>query len=131
MPEVIDRQECLSHRQDYPSQGELVYRTDGFAAASVDLSSFILYPSSFALHPAFPNPFNAYVTLKYDIPAQTHVTMKVFDLSGREVAVLVDGIVTAGQYQAAWDARLAASGVYICWMDAGGFSESVKLVLTR
>jgi len=134
IPKTIDRQECLSHWQNGSSDRQecLSWQVELSTARTASLPRrSIFHPSSFALYPAFPNPFNSYVTLKYELPAQTRITLRVFDLSGREVAMLTDGIVTAGQHQAAWDASCAASGVYVCRMEAGGVSASVKLVLTR
>jgi hypothetical protein len=88
-------------------------------------------PISFALHQNYPNPFNPSTTIRYDVPTNTHVRLTIFDIMGREIARLVDDLKESGAYEAHWDATNVASGVYICRIDAGVFSESVKLVLLR
>ena len=62
-------------------------------------------PEAFQLEQNFPNPFNPTTIIPFQIDAATHVTLKVFDITGREVATLVDQQMEAGQYQATWDSR--------------------------
>jgi len=83
------------------------------------------------LHPIYPNPFNAKATITYDLPATSHVTLKMFDVLGREVAVLKDGMQDAGRYQMAFDGENLASGVYLYRLQAGNFVETRKMVLMR
>jgi hypothetical protein len=88
-------------------------------------------PATFALHSAYPNPFNPRVTLNYDLPQNSRVTLEVFDLMGRKVATLVDGEIAAGTHQLNWDASHLASGMYLLRMEAGSFQATQKLVLLK
>ena len=92
--------------------------------------SFIPHPSSFILLPSYPNPFNSSTSISYQIPDASHVTLKIFNISGREVTTLISGTVKAGNHQTIWNAN-APSGIYICRLNAGGLARSVKLALCR
>ena len=69
-------------------------------------------PASFALRQNYPNPFNPTTTIGYEIPASGYVNLRVFDVLGREVAVLVDGERQAGTYSVPFDGGHLASGIY-------------------
>ncbi len=94
-------------------------------------------PSDYALHSAFPNPFNPSTTIKYALPENSNVTLVVYDVLGREVAQLVNGTREAGYHSATWDASGVSSGVYFARFAATDVNGSIrlnkvtKLVLTR
>ena len=88
-------------------------------------------PKVFALYQNFPNPFNPATTIRYDVPKATHVTIKVYDILGREVAVLVDKDQTAAAHSILWNAKEFASGVYMYRIIAGDFVSVRKLVLMK
>ncbi len=83
-------------------------------------------PEAFALHPVFPNPFNSTANISYDLKTDADVSLRLFDLSGREVAHLVDCQQAAGKYSLVWNADGAASGVYMVLFKASG-SESFEI----
>jgi uncharacterized repeat protein (TIGR01451 family) len=95
-------------------------------------------PSSYALFQNFPNPFNASTHIRYSVgavsgqqAAASIVEMKVYDLLGREVAVLVDGPQAAGTYDVQFDGNRLASGVYFYRLRAGAFVQTQKMVLVK
>ena len=93
-------------------------------------------PTSFALMQNYPNPFTDQTTICYDLPTDTRVSIKVYNVAGQLVRCLVDDFVEAGSHQIVWDGRdLAgnplASGVYIYRLDAEGFSSARRMVLCR
>ncbi len=88
-------------------------------------------PKSFSLSSPFPNPFNSTTTIGYSVPVAGNVSLAVFDISGREVARLVDGAKPAGTHEAVWTADGLASGVYVVKLDAGGVVAREKVVLVR
>ncbi|NQT34684.1 T9SS type A sorting domain-containing protein, partial [bacterium] len=92
---------------------------------------FILHPSSFILYPPHPNPFNSTTTIRYNIEHEAFITLKLYDLTGREVASLVNERQSAGNYQMIWNAEGMPSGVYICRLEASGKRHSTKVVLMR
>jgi hypothetical protein len=93
-------------------------------------SDFILHPSSFILS-AYPNPFNSTTTITYYLPKASPISVRIYDLSGRRVATLVNGYVKAGQHTALWDAGAAAAGVYVVRMEAGQFGQSRWVTLVK
>jgi len=87
-------------------------------------------PQQYSLS-AFPNPFNPSTTMVYDLPKAGRVGLRVFDLLGREVAVLTDGFVEAGTHRVTFDGSALASGIYFARLDAGAFSQTKKLMLLK
>jgi len=93
-------------------------------------------PAGYALHQNHPNPFNAGTEIRYRLPREERVSLRIYNTLGQEVRVLVDRAVPAGEHAIHWDGRdgsgsPAASGLYFCRLQAGGFSETVKMVLMR
>ncbi len=88
-------------------------------------------PSSLSLGQNFPNPFNPTTTITLQLPLTTHVSLKVYDLLGREVATLVNEELTPGTYQQTFDAAGLGSGIYFYRLTAGNHSVTKKLVLLR
>lgn len=86
---------------------------------------------AFELQANYPNPFNPNTTISYRLPTRSHVTLKVFDISGKEIAALVNGVEEPGYKSVRWDAVNMASGVYFYRLQAGDFIASKKLLLLR
>jgi hypothetical protein len=86
---------------------------------------------SYELFQNYPNPFNPTTTINYDLPVDARVTLKVYDVLGREVATLVDGFVEAGYRQAHVNAASLASGVYFYRLNAGPYTDTKKLVVLK
>jgi photosystem II stability/assembly factor-like uncharacterized protein len=87
--------------------------------------------SDFALMQNYPNPFNPSTLIPFRIASAGKVSLRVFDLLGREVAVLDESYRLPGTYSATWDATGKASGVYYCTLEAGGLKQTKKLMLLR
>jgi hypothetical protein len=90
-----------------------------------------LSPSSFSLSQNYPNPFNPSTSIKFSVPQKGNVTLKVFDLMGREVAVLINGEKETGNYETSFDASKLSSGVYFYELRAAGFSQSKKMIVIK
>ncbi|MEW6511446.1 MAG: glycosyl hydrolase family 18 protein [Bacteroidota bacterium] len=88
-------------------------------------------PAAFSLHQNFPNPFNPSTVIRYEIPEPERVRLTVYDLLGREVAVLVDGYLPVGAHTAVWTARDVASGVYFCRLQSGAHTGTIKMLVQR
>lgn len=89
------------------------------------------FPETFALYQNYPNPFNPTTAIGYQLSATSQVTLKVYDILGREVATLVDEKQNAGSYSVKFDGSRLASGVYFYRLSAGGFADVKKLVLLK
>jgi len=88
-------------------------------------------PKVFALHQNFPNPFNPITEIRFDLPEEVFVTLKIYDVLGREVVTLVNGIETAGYKSIKFDATSLNSGIYFYRIVAGKFMETKKLLLVK
>jgi formylglycine-generating enzyme required for sulfatase activity len=88
-------------------------------------------PGEYRLLQNFPNPFNPWTTIRFTMPNAGKARLAVFDLLGREIAVLVDGETGAGTQTAIWDAAGVPSGVYICCFTASHMTHTAKMLLTR
>ncbi len=88
-------------------------------------------PSSFQLEQNFPNPFNPTTTIRYQLPKVSLVTLRVYDVLGREVATLVNEKQNPGYHEATFNASKLSSGVYFYRITAGTFTASKKLVLVK
>lgn len=105
------------------------------ALTGVELLTSNAIPERFALSQNYPNPFNPTTAISYQLSAFSMVTLKVYDILGREVATLVSGEQSAGVYKAEWNASVA-SGVYFYRLEAFGndgshFINTKKMVLVR
>jgi hypothetical protein len=88
-------------------------------------------PLTYELQQNYPNPFNPGTTITYSIPARTTVRLTMYDLLGREVAVLVQGEKPAGTYSEYFDGSHLSSGIYFYTLSAGSFSATRKLMLIK
>ncbi|MGE5316265.1 MAG: T9SS type A sorting domain-containing protein [Acidobacteriota bacterium] len=123
--------------------GNFVLRADAIrfmlkleTAVARDAASAV--PSSYALGPNYPNPFNPSTALRFALPSRSHVRLEVFNTVGQSVAVIEDGVMDAGTYSASWNASSAPSGLYFLRMRAesvdapsGSFTQTRKMLLLR
>ncbi len=133
-------------KSDHPNS-EFTYRVREFMGEEVDWSLAKGYqtdegesaeqlPISFNLRPNYPNPFNPNTTISYDLPEDANVNLVIYDILGREVIRLVDGIVDAGYKQVIWtgtdsDGRKVPSGIYIYSIQANKYHKTRKMVLLK
>ena len=93
-------------------------------------------PAEFALFDPVPNPFNPSTTLSFALPTTSRVKLEVFDVRGQLVATLLDERRSAGVHHVTWNARdrsgqAVASGVYLCRIQAGSFTDTKRMVLLK
>jgi hypothetical protein len=88
-------------------------------------------PAHYVLEQNYPNPFNPTTRITFCIPGNKFVTIKIFDLLGREIAMVINEQKPAGIYSIDWNAVGFPSGVYFYRLQAGSFTETKKLVLLR
>ena len=101
----------------------------GSSPAGVDRTD--AYPSDVALFQNYPNPFNPTTNIGFQVSDFGFVSLKIYDILGREVATLVNERKPAGKYSVTWNASSMASGVYFYRLEAGSFVETKKLLLLR
>ena len=88
-------------------------------------------PAQFSLHQNYPNPFNPVTRIQYFLPVSTDVSLRVYDILGREVGILVDGFVEAEVHETVLNGKELSSGVYFYRLEARGFVKSKKLLLMK
>jgi hypothetical protein len=88
-------------------------------------------PTSYSLERNYPNPFNPTTTIEFSLPEATTARVAIYDMLGREVAVLADGRMTAGAHSVEFDASALSSGVYFYRLEAGSFNAVKKMALMK
>lgn len=88
-------------------------------------------PEEFLLNQNYPNPFNPVTNIRYAIPQQGYVTLKIYDILGNEIATLVNEEKSTGTYEVQFDASLLSSGVYLYKIQAGEYSSTKKMTLLK
>ena len=119
--------------------GELIDLNPSSIEPWSDLSTTIIgqlnqaapIPESFEFSYPYPNPFNPSTTINFAIPADTDVSIAVYNLQGREVVSLANGSYDAGYHQVIWNADSHSSGIYFVKMVAGDYINTQKLMLVK
>jgi hypothetical protein len=114
------------------NQDIFIQRVDengNLSITSIDDKNFAV--SSYLLYQNYPNPFNPATTIKYDLPEQSYVTIKIYNIVGEEVTTLLNEEQNAGRYQIQWNASGLASGVYMYTINANNFIQSKKMILMK
>jgi len=88
-------------------------------------------PAEYALNQNYPNPFNPSTEISFSLPAAEKVSLRIFNVSGQEVATLVNGKLSAGIHKMKWNAEGMPSGVYFYRLVTGSFSEVKKMILLQ
>jgi len=88
-------------------------------------------PADFRLHHNFPNPFNPATRITYEIAAENFTTLRIYDLSGREIQTLVNENQQPGKYQVDFQAGELSSGVYFCRLTSGENTKLIKMLLMK
>jgi len=117
-------------RVSNPSQrsADVTFGATSFPIGITNISSVA---KEFSLSQNYPNPFNPNTKINFSIPKGDYVSLRVFDMLGREVAVLVNGQLTAGEYQADFSAKGLSSGMYYYSLRSGDYVDVKKMVLVK
>ena len=96
-----------------------------------DVEENEIIPQDFVLYQNYPNPFNPSTIIGYQLPVTSNVTLKVYDILGREIATLVNEQKPAGKYELKFDGSELASGVYFFTLKTGNYAETKKMILMK
>lgn len=120
-------------KQDGSERPALVWLREYLDSVDVTVSieNIAKTPNEFRLDNNYPNPFNPTTNIRYSIARTSKVTLKVYDILGREIRTLVNEVKTPGQYTVTFNARDLASGVYFYRINAGNFNAVKKLILLK
>jgi uncharacterized protein (DUF362 family) len=133
-----DGKECDNHLELLHQKGagtnqmsEIERVGDGAGLVGVRPDYRAVAPDDFQLAQNFPNPFNAQTTIWFAMPRKEYVTIKLYDVAGREIETCVDGFVPSGQHELKLNTRHLASGIYLYRMQAGGFADTKRMILQK
>ncbi|HMQ70631.1 MAG TPA: T9SS type A sorting domain-containing protein [Ignavibacteria bacterium] len=88
-------------------------------------------PTEYSLNQNYPNPFNPVTKIKYDLPFEGNVSIKIFDISGRLIKTLINENKVAGRYEVDFHGENLSSGVYYYKIESGDFSQVRKMILLK
>jgi len=109
----------------------LIPRTRGSSNSATDVNDDFGSTFTYVLNQNYPNPFNPSTTISYQVAQTGFVTIKVFNILGKEVRSLVNEIQSAGSYRIKFDAKNLSSGIYLYQLNVGSFSETKKFTLMK
>lgn len=116
-----------NHASEYSSSVQIEYGHQGLEKKNIGTTALTAY----ALNQNYPNPFNPTTKISYSIKEEGLVTLKVYDILGKEIATLVNENKPAGFYEAEFNASQLPSGMYIYKIQSGSFSDVKKMLLTK
>ena len=94
-----------------------------------DLTSAV--PKTYELFAPYPNPFNSWTTIEYQVPELADIKMSIYNINGRLVSEMINRKAQPGRYKTLWSGRNSPSGMYLCTMTSKSFSKTVKLILVK
>ncbi|HEX2788282.1 MAG TPA: T9SS type A sorting domain-containing protein [Ignavibacteria bacterium] len=120
----------------------VVYSKDSLTFSNICAKRTVIYtnrieqlglinPNRYNLYQNFPNPFNPSTNIEFDVPKTGFVNITVFDLLGREIAVLVNQEMRNGRFNVTWNANHTPSGIYFCRMTAGDYLKTMRMLLIK
>jgi hypothetical protein len=136
----------LTHVDSYSTPGlahgfyadnGLLYCADGFSLIILDcpyatsVDDHAETPTSFYLSPAYPNPFNSSTMFEYSLPQYSYVRLEIFDIVGRNLCVIAEGLMPAGIYKTVWQAKGYSSGIYFARLITDESTRMTKIVLLK
>ncbi len=127
---------AVFHVRELNRGGSARIINSGVNRISVKLIGDGQLPKQFALRQNYPNPFNPSTTIRYDVPSQTHVMLRIYNILGQEVNTLINEVQEAGYRSAEWNSTdnsglTVGSGTYFCRLTAGGFIDTKKILLVK
>ncbi len=108
-----------------------IFYLSGASYGFLSVKNLDVITDKFMLGQNYPNPFNSSTIISFILPTSSYISIKIFDVLGKEVVSLVNDKLSAGTYSQQWDASKMASGVYYYRMSAGVYAETKKLILLR
>ncbi len=129
-PDSIIASDCFPFTK-LPGDAPPAHNLGWTCAGWFDDDEISIHNSQFSILSSYPNPFNPSTVARFELRAASQVRLAVYDLAGREVAVLAEGFYPTGVHQAVWDAASMPSGVYFARLTAGEFTQTRKLLLVK
>jgi hypothetical protein len=132
IPAITDTAASFGRLPDGSNNWQLLIpRTRGSSNSATDVNDEFGSTFTYVLNQNYPNPFNPSTTISYQIAQNGFVTLKLFNILGKEVAFLVNEIQNAGSYKIEFDGKNLSSGIYLYQLNVGSFSDTKKLTLMK
>ena len=112
------------------SNGTILRTTNG-GVTFISERSDLRKPDGFILSQNYPDPFNPSTIISYKLPEAEHVDLNIYNILGQQVAQLVSGYESAGQYAVTWNAKNFASGIYFYELHVKNFEQTKKMILLK
>ena len=119
-----------SNDRGFWAEDPYMWMIEADKATSVETRNNLI-PKSLELTQNYPNPFNPSTVIEFSVPQNTHVKLAVYDILGREVSILVDKDMSAGNYKVDFDASHLTSGIYMYKISANNSTKSMKMILQK
>jgi Secretion system C-terminal sorting domain len=130
VPNLSDRSfSFLDTIRGWSGESGIIHTTDGGGPITDVGNNTQLTVKDYKLYQNYPNPFNPVTTIKFDLKKNANVTIKVFDIRGREVSTPLNGYYTAGEYELRFDGSKLTSGVYFYQLAINGEPLTIKKML--
>jgi hypothetical protein len=126
---VIDPQNTITEIHENNNKGFNVLGRQSVSTGIQQVNNII--PKEYILNQSYPNPFNPTATIRYSIPKSSRVSLRVYDILGREVSTLVNENEKAGTYNVVFKGNKYSSGVYFYQIHAGSFVQTKKMILLK
>ncbi len=127
----------------YPNGSDLIIGGQFTMAGGISAHNIVAYknitgvngegnlPGEFALNQNYPNPFNPVTTIRYQVPFDSKISLKIYDVLGNLINTLCEGEKPAGSYEISWDGSSLPGGIYFCSFESGSFKDVKKIVLLK
>ena len=117
-------------KQKIQFQYKLTSKNNIVSSGSMTID-YSLVPAEFILHPIYPNPFNPLTEIQYTLPNEMDIKILVYDIHGRLITNMADGVFPAGYYKQKWGGPNYSSGIYFLQMIANNHVITQKLILVK
>lgn len=124
---------CVHHGDLYITDNgsQSIRKISNILATDIEAGSEKIFPTQYSLSQNFPNPFNPTTTIEYGISVKGNVSLKIFNLLGKEIETLVNDEKNAGTHSVKFDAANLPSGIYFSQLRVGNFTETRKMILLK
>jgi len=123
--------DLIAHFADFWSDTAMNNKITVTGGTSVEEKSLGRIPDSYGLSQNYPNPFNPSTAIRFELKERSAVRLSIFDITGREIETLVDGLREAGSYEVSFAPEHLASGVYLYRLKTGDFVTTLKMVYSK
>ena len=137
-PVVIDSVDTPGYAETCVLKDDYLYASDFYSLLIFQSSlisdveeKHISIPTDYKLEQNFPNPFNPVTEITYIIPQPVHVTLKIYNINGKEVETMVDSKKREGEYTVRWNASGFSSGLYLYKMTVGGYTHVKRMLYLK